>query len=811
MDDRRFPFLDGVAGALVDGRGTIVGCTDAFEDLLSLPARALVGRPLRDLLARPDDWHGLHGSPGDGTGDGPGPHDSPGDGPRTGPGTRDARVTVRTGDGRPLGLDVRVLTLHGGDPADPGAVRQVVLGAPSATVVGWRQDQAFTRELFLQDRFGLAVFDTDLRVVRTNTHLLPYTGVPPTLTGLRLADFLQPEDAVVVEGHLREVLETGRPLVLAEEPARTVVDPRSGRMMAISAFRLQDAVGTVIGVTVLFTDITEQHRSRRRLALLHRVTAAAGASLSVSGTAEDLARALVPELADVAVVDIAAAVFTGDEPVADGDGQLLLRRTAVAGPPGSSPATGDSVLVRPGADPAAPSEDPAGAWALHAPLTARGILLGQVTTHRDRWKDPYEDGDRLLLAEIAARSALAVDNARRYTREHRAAVALQRSLLPPSVRTVAAVTTAGVYLPTDSAGGVGGDWFDVIPLSSARVALVVGDVAGHGLQATATMGRLRTAVRTLADLDLEPDELLVHLDDLVSQLLIEGDFQAEGDDPAAPAGAEEGRTRPEPGSLGATCLYAVYDPVTRCCTLASAGHPPPAVVEPDGTARYLPVSPGPPLGVGGLPFEATEAVLAPGSVIALYTDGLIERGEGDIDEGMAELRKRLLDLTGPDRPLREAAARITAGLPPTRLRDDVALLLARTRAVPAADTAVWSVEPDPAAVGRVRADACARLTEWGLDDLAFTTELILSELVTNAIRYAGGPVGVRLIRADTLTCEVSDGSSTQPRMRRARLTDEGGRGLYLIAQLASRWGSRYTARGKTIWTEQELPPARGGF
>ena len=784
MDDRRFPFLDGVAGVLVDGSGTIVGCTDAVEELLALPARVLVGRPVRDLLLEPARW--------------PGPG---------GPAGRDGRVTVRTGDGRPLSLDIRVLTLYGGGSGPDGsAVRQVVLGAPSATADGWRQDQAFTRELFLQDRFGLAVFDTDLRVVRTNTHLLPYTGVPPTLTGLRLADFLQAEDAVVVEGHLREVLETGRPLVFAEELARTVVDPRGGRTVAISAFRLQDTSGTVIGVTVLFTDITEQHRARLRLALLHRVTAAAGASLSVTGTAEDLAHALVPEFADVAVVDIAAAVPTGDDPVPGADGRLLLRRTAVAGPPGSAPATGDTVLVR--ADGTESGADPAEGWTLEAPLTARGIVLGRITARRDRWKDPYEEGDRLLLTEIAGRSALAIDNARRYTREHRAAVGLQRSLLPPAVRTVAAVSTAGVYLPTDSAGGVGGDWFDVIPLSSARVALVVGDVAGHGLRASATMGRLRTAVRTLADLDLEPDELLVHLDDLVSQLLFEGDFAADADhdDPAGPLRTEEAGSRPEPGSVGATCLYAVYDPVTRNCTLASAGHPPPAVLEPDGTTRLLPVSPGPPLGVGGLPFEASTSLLAPGSVLALYTDGLIERGEGDIDEGTDELLRRLADLAPVARdPLREAALQLVAGLPPTRLRDDVALLLARTRAVPAADTAVWSVDPDPAAVAAVRADATARLAAWGLEDLVFTTELVLSELVTNAIRYAGGPVGVRLIRADTLICEVSDGSSTQPRMRRARLTDEGGRGLYLVAQLTSRWGSRYTARGKTIWTEQELP------
>ncbi|MGF1426884.1 SpoIIE family protein phosphatase [Kitasatospora sp. LaBMicrA B282] len=829
MDNSRFPFLDGVAGVLVDGGGRILDCTAAAEELLALPVGVLRGRPVRDLLAAPVDpggppaaITGTHGYAGRGA-------------------AWAGRVSVHTGDGRLLALEVRLLVLRGAAVGDRSTARYMVIGAPAATADRWRQDQAFTRELFLQDRFGLVVFDQDLRIVRTNTHLLPYSGMPVTLTGRRLSDFLQPQDAAAVEEHLREVMATGKPLVLAEELARTVIDPRGGRMMAISAFRLQAADGAVIGLTALFNDITEQYRARRRLALLHQVTAATGRSLSVTDSAKQLAEALVGGFADVATVEVAEAVFSGEEPTPGPEGRLLLRRTAVAGPPEAVPATGDTVLVGPdgatvlvGAD---GSEEIGGlaelaeAWLLTAPLNARGVLLGRISVRRDRWKDAYEEEDHALLREIAARAALALDNARRYTREHRAAIGLQRSLLPPAVRSVAAVSTASVYLPTDTVGGVGGDWFDVIPLSSARVALVVGDVTGHGLHASATMGRLRTAVRTLADLDLEPEELLVHLDDLVAQLLVEAalaaddedDLEADGLDPArfgvaarpggpppAPA-AEEGsgarRPRPEPSSFGGTCLYAVYDPVARTCTVASAGHPPPAVAHPDGRTEYLPVVPGPPLGVGGLPFESVRVELAPGSVLALYTDGLIERGDGDIDTGMAELTRRLAVVRAQDLPLPEAGQRVIAGLPPTRLHDDVTLLLARTKAVAAADTAVWSVEPDPAAVARVREDATTALVGWGLEELAFTTELVLSELVTNAIRYAGGPVVVRLIRADTLTCEVSDGSSTQPRMRRARLTDEGGRGLYLVAQLTKRWGSRYTASGKTIWTEQELPGA----
>ncbi|MFE0464218.1 SpoIIE family protein phosphatase [Kitasatospora sp. NPDC058965] len=787
MDDSRFPFLDGVAGVLVDGGGRILDCTAAAERVLALPATALRGRPVRELLAGPAEG-GRDGEPGPGAG-------------------WLGRATVRTGDGQVVDVELRVLTLRAAAPGDRSAARFVVLGAPGETADRWQQDQAFSRELFLQDRFGLAVFDEELNLVRTNAHLLPYSGIPTDLRGTSLRDLLQPVDAEAVEAHLREVLRTGQPLVLAEELARTVVDPRSGRMLAISAFRLQDPEGRVIGVTALFSDITEQYLARRRLALLHEATAAAAHSLSVGESAQHLAAVLAQGFADAAVVELAAAVFTGGEPLPDADGRLLLRRTGVAGPPEAVPAAGDTVLV--GAEGDTEPEDPVDAWSIRVPLVARGVLLGRIWVRRDRWKDAYEEDDRVLMREIASRAALALDNARRYTREHRAAIGLQRSLLPPAVSSVAAVTTASVYLPTDTAGGVGGDWFDVIPLSSARVALVVGDVTGHGLHASATMGRLRTAVRTLADLELEPEELLVHLDDLVAQLLVESALVADIDEEAQFAVGETAADLPqgtEPVTFGGTCLYAVYDPVARVCTVASAGHPPPAVARPDGSADFLPVVPGPPLGVGGLPFESARVELPPGSVLALYTDGLIERGEGDIDAGMAELLRRLAVVAGEEQPLREAGQQLVAGLPPTRLHDDVTLLLARTKAVPADDTAVWSVDPEPAAVGRIREAATATLVEWGLADLTFTTELVLSELVTNAIRYAGGPVTVRLIRADTLTCEVSDGSATQPRMRRARLTDEGGRGLYLVAQLTNRWGSRYTPAGKTIWTEQELPP-----
>ncbi|MDQ0746178.1 serine phosphatase RsbU (regulator of sigma subunit)/anti-sigma regulatory factor (Ser/Thr protein kinase) [Streptomyces africanus] len=417
-------------------------------------------------------------------------------------------------------------------------------------------------------------------------------------------------------------------------------------------------------------------------------------------------------------------------------------------------------------------------------MRARGLTLGVATFSRHRRPQGFQQDDLLLAQEITARAAVCIDNARRYTRERDTSLTLQSSLLPQRLPEQAALDVASRYLPASTRAGVGGDWFDVIPLSGARVALVVGDVVGHGIQASATMGRLRTAVRTLADVDLPPDELLTHLDDLVNH--------AAGGDTTAPLG----------GDIGATCLYAVYDPVSRHCTIARAGHPGPALVAPDGTVEFLDVPAGPPLGLGGLPFESTELELAEGSLLVLFTDGLVEVRGRDIDEGIAAMREVL---RRPAHDLEAVCDALLRTLLGDRPSDDVALLVARTRALDASHVATWRVPPDPAAVAEVRKAACLQLSEWGLDDAVFVTELVVSELVTNAIRYGRSPIELRLIYDRTLICEVSDGSSTAPHLRRAHTFDEGGRGLLLVAQLTQGWGSRQVTNGKTIWAEQSLP------
>ena len=629
----------------------------------------------------------------------------------------------------------------------------------------------------------------------------------------RLLDL--PEDA---EG--RHVLDLGlaadtADLLASGRVATDEVHLVKDRLLAVNQ-RPTDVQGGPPGSVATLRDSTElralsgrAETARERLNMLYDAGVGIGTSLDVTRTAEELAELAVPRFADFATVDLFDAVLDGGQPGA----VTSLRRTALSGiredaplykvgrqiryvdssPQARSLHTGQTVLepdlaVAPGWH-AQDLERTAQVleYGIHSlitvPLRAGSLVLGVVSFWRSEKPDPFDADELALAEELVARAAVSIDNARRYTREHSMAVTLQRSLLPRRLPEQTALDIAYRYLPAQA--GVGGDWFDVLPLSGARVALVVGDVVGHGLHAAATMGRLRTAVHNFSALDLPPDELLALLDELIGR--IDQDETADGG--SAPV-------------TGATCLYAIYDPVSRKCTIARAGHPPPALIRPDGSVEFPDVPAGPPLGLGGLPFETADLELEEGSRLVLYTDGLVEDRQRDIDEGL-ELLRGALERAG-ESP--EDTCRVVLdSLLPTKPSDDVALLVARTRALPADRIAEWQVPNDPAAVAEVRASVSRRLTQWELDELTFATELILSELVTNAIRYGADPIHVRVLFDRTLICEVFDSSSTSPHLRYAAMTDEGGRGLFLVAQLADRWGTRYTPEGKVIWAEQPLP------
>ncbi|WP_406175037.1 SpoIIE family protein phosphatase [Streptomyces sp. NBC_00996] len=427
------------------------------------------------------------------------------------------------------------------------------------------------------------------------------------------------------------------------------------------------------------------------------------------------------------------------------------------------------------------------AWA-YLPLVTSGRTVGVLCISYAR-PHTFSSDERTLFTALSGLVAQALERGRLYDAERRRAHELQRGLLPHDLPVLPAVTAAARYLPAGGGIEVGGDWYDVISLSGDRVALVVGDVMGHGLSEAVTMGRLRTAVHTLADLELPADEMFFHLNDLVSAL---------GDD------------------FYATCLYAVYDPTSGNCSILTAGHPPPAVVHPDGGVHFPDLPLNPPLGAASPPFDSGSLELPPGSLLVLYTDGLVESPQRDVDVGMALMARHLGTV-----PVRAAQARpsaaqldamcdslIGAVLPPEHQAiDDAALLIASVHPFACEDIACWPLPADPKAAGQARGYVRAQLSRWDLEELQMTTELLVSELVGNVVRHAGGPATLRLLRSRTLICEVSDGSPTMPQIRRAADTDEGGRGLQLIAALAERWGARYTPAGKCIWAEQSLAAA----
>ncbi|MFD4244557.1 SpoIIE family protein phosphatase [Streptomyces sp. NPDC058525] len=708
---------------------------------------------------------------------------------------------------------------------------------PALVAARREENSALVRALFQQTKVGLAIHDLELSTTRLN--LTPESLGPPSAAGTAvdplgkgIEEVVLSEDAAAVNEQLRRVADTGEPLVDWVHRARRRDAPELERVVSLSAFRLEDADARPIGVAAIFTEVTDQYAARQRMGLLQSVAERISGDLDMRRIAEELADCLVSQgFADLAAVDLTEAVLLGEEP-GDFRAGAPLRRVAVSAHDGQWPTevyARDATfrLRRRESDnmnlglPIVASElselrelladDPARARLLLpdeassflvAPLIARGHVLGAVPLWRTRRQPPYGQADAELAQEIASRAALGLDNARRYTREQRTAEALQRSLLPPAASESSAVQTAGRYVPAATTAGVGGTWFDVIPLSSARVAMIVGEVAGHGLGASATMGRLRTAVQTLADLELPPSELLTHLDDLAVRL---GEAEAgpEGDEPPPEGGLVQPLVPTRTPATGATCLYCVYDAVEGRCEMASAGHPVPLLVVPGGDVRDLGLKPGHPLGGGGDPFESVTVELPLGSLLAFFTDAILAGDEDGLR--LRRLTRTLRTAVEQQEAAAEAAHRVVGELFPSPPDEDVSLLVARTRRLASDSVASFEFPADPAVVAQARKFVDGHLRAWDLSHLTFSAELIVSELVTNAIRYGGeGPFQLRLVLDTVLTCEVSDTNETQPRLRRARLTDEGGRGLFLVAQLSHRWGCRYTEHGKTLWTEQLL-------
>ncbi|WP_128377141.1 SpoIIE family protein phosphatase [Streptomyces cavernae] len=789
------------ARVTLDRHGIVTGWNEGARRLLGHPPQDVVGRAAAALLA-----------------DGP-----PSGAPRpTAAAPRwNGTATLLHRDGHPLTVSLLAHRLaQNTDHAHWLLVTPVTRPAPVL------EDESFEQWAFTQSPWTMALYDSGLRLRRANADMERVIGLTEQeMRGLRASEIVHAPESERTEQGMRRALQTGEQQHL--QVALRLAGHERESVWTVSLAPIRDSGGALRGVLLSAHDMTEQHLARQRLVLLNDASIRIGSTLDLARTAQELSDVAVPQLADFVTVDLLPSIEGGEDPprgaprspvmlrrvayqsVLPGCPEVAVGRGTVTAYPDGTPAAVCLATGRPLVHQVTPSalqelerHSPDRAqrmrrFGFHSviavPMRARGLTLGAATFSRHRRPEPFEQDDLLLAEEITARAAVCIDNARRYSRERSTSLTLQSSLLPQRLPEQAAVEVASRYLPASTRAGVGGDWYDVIPLSGARVALVVGDVVGHGVQASATMGRLRTAVRTLADVDLPPDELLTHLDDQVDRLATEA--EAVGD-------AGTGSTVGAAGEIGATCMYAVYDPVSRRCTLARAGHPAPVLATPDGTVDYLDVPAGPPLGLGGLPFESTELEIPEGSVLALYTDGLIEARGHDIDEGAETLREVLRRTSAS---LEDTCDMVLRSLLPDRPTDDVALLLARTRVLDASHVATWDVPPDPAEVAGARRNACRQLAEWGLEEAVFITELVVSELVTNAIRHARPPIQLRLIHDRSLICEVSDGSTTAPHLRRARTFDEGGRGLLLVAQLTQAWGTRQGHNGKTIWAEQPLP------
>ncbi|MFE8920520.1 ATP-binding SpoIIE family protein phosphatase [Streptomyces rochei] len=798
-----------LAVVVVDREGSVSHWSRGARRLFALPKEEAIGRPAPDLLpisgVLPETGDiGGHGSwtPHDGLG--PDLESSLG-GRLSYPAAGRARLTVPGDD--------RVDVLWWAYPlVGPGPERLLFLAA-DAEALG--RDHAAGEP---DEEAGAATVE---RIAPGFALHTDFPGADELAS--RLPEILPSMSVGESARIVAQVLELGYPVLEFSQNDRVPVTPDWGvARRAERRVRRERAARALAAGEPVPDDLRDEAEDleyaavRERLEFLNEVSGRIGTSLDLSRTIVEVSKAVVPRFTDVAGTYLREQIVAG-EGFPDGvpDTTTMWHRVALehtdepgrwddvvpvgeAMPfPAHTPffqcmTSGEPVLVpriteEMGHAIASQFEKRdirpliTGRSMLLVPLKARNVVLGFMILLRHPERPVFNDMDRVTGAELAARAGLVLDNARMYTYQENVAETLQDSMLPHIPARMAGCDIATRYLPGTLLGRVGGDWFDAVKLPGARTALVVGDVMGHGLNSAAMMGQLRTAVQTMAGLDLPPAQLLRNLDDLAQRL---------GD------------------SYLATCLYAVYDPVAGELHLANAGHIPPVLVRAaDGASELIDLPTGAPIGVGGVPFEAVRVPVAPGDRLVMCTDGLVEvRGE-DIGIGLATLCE---SAAHPAASMDDACDTIIRALG-TRggRKDDVALLMARLAGIDDDAVAAWRLARDPAEVGRARAAVREQLHAWGLPHLADTAELLVSEVVTNAVRHARArPVDLRLVRADTLLCEVDDDDHDLPALRGAGPDDETGRGLRVVSALAREWGASRGRTGKTVWFELTLPRRR---
>jgi GAF domain-containing protein/anti-sigma regulatory factor (Ser/Thr protein kinase) len=768
---------------VVDGNGVVVQWSRQAEKLVGCTAEEVVGRPVAHLVTQ--------------------------------------MAAAACGDAQGGGTDLRVRPVPRQDGTVEWAVFHAARGGATIADVQVTAAQAW----FGHAPVGLYVLDTDLRIASAGLAAQVMGGVPAErVLGRRLSEVYRLAGSGQIEAMLREVLDSGvpAPRQMVRMSLRDV--PGHACWAWVSAFRLQDAGGAVLGVAAVLADAGEIEKERARLPVISELRARVGRTFDVVATCQDVVDALVPRFADVAVLEVVDSVIRGEDPPLAPLGRgVPLRRAAFryGGEPQIQAYPLGDVRPLPFPGPYAQvltdlqprvldlerdmpwlSADPARAEAIRAsgarallavPLALRDAVFGLLSLYRTEPGSYFGEIEVDLALGLATETALSIDRARLYTRERTIAAVVQRGLLPVHRCSQTGMETARAQVFGEAGGG---GWCDSFTVAGARTALVVGEISGQGIQAAAVMGAMRSVVRSLARLDLEPDELLARLNDTAIVLAAERAALA----PSGPSHWEK---------LTASCVYAIYDPLARTCTYARAEHRPPTIVARDGTAVELPDVPcGPLLGTSdGAPFTAATVELAPGSILAFYTPSILPAGPSGDPADQRALHRILAD-TG--RPLQDLCDDVVYSLRGGPHPGDAVIALARTRVFPPGQTGTWQFGPDPEEAGMARAHVRRKLAAWEVDEqTAEATELIVSELVTNAIRYGSPPMWLRIIKDFNISCEVHDGSSAAPRLRHPGTLDEFGRGLYIVGRLVQAWGTRYTPDGKTVWTEQALPPQPG--
>ncbi|WP_326593195.1 SpoIIE family protein phosphatase [Streptomyces sp. NBC_01294] len=749
--------------ALIDEKGMVVEWGRAAEELFGWSAKEAVGRSVADLV----------------------------------------REIAGGGEGRREGTSDGAAVLV--KPVLRGESLLWHVQGEGRTPSSW--DGTILKALFTRLPVRLHVLDDQLRVVRASTAIsTPGDTRTGPLSGKHFTEVYDLEDPEGEAAVARRVLERGEPVVNRLVRGRAAPGSPGRRIHSVSYFRLEDSRGDVLGLVTSEADVTESERTRNRLVLLDAIRTRVGPSLMVDTVCRDVVQASVPAFAGTAVVDVAEALVRGeDAPPVPADQDMPLRQVAFQGP--ISPHPGGEVRSLPAGTPFSDiltdlrprviqiEEDSGSAWLaadpfradlvkrsgahslIVAPLALHGRALGVVSFYRHGPQDRFEDEDIEVASAICAHAALCIDNAARYMREWVVALTVQRRLLPQHPATQDTVDITHLHLPDPEGGGA---WFDVIDLPGARTALIVGELTGRGIIAAITTGLLRTAIHTLAALDLQPDELLARLSDTTVRLAT-----------AYAARPSVDPRHSEPLTVG--CTIAVYDPVDLTFAIARAGLPEPVAILPDGTSAAVPVPLGPLLAdTGDAPFPATTVSLPAGSVLAL---------------GTAALADEVLASSAPLRPLLNSAGRrprpdVCADIAEAFTGGEALLLLARTKPLPPERVLTCDLPAEPEAAPIARSAVRRQLDVWGVDEeTAYTAELIVSELVGNAVRYGAPPLQLRLIHERMLTCEVSDAATSSPHVKHARTVDETGRGLFIIASLAEQWGTRYRAQGKSVWAE----------